>query len=456
MRNSYIKFLPIVSIVTLGMVGCSPAIYRTNLSVIRDDYSKKSREIDNISTLRQQSIQEKETIFSKKIECLSNSWQKFALDNNERMKEYSIRTSRSAAENLVLHKVELEKILNGGYEYIERDISGKNILKYKKYNMGLYDLAQEVKILDTEINFYLKQNKSISQNFKKKMRELDAKARDLEFLKMRKTEVEKSIAQADAQRKKALSMLIPARSDGIQTTRIGTKFAVANIYDKTGKVYSPQSTALSEMVQHALSYNKAISVVDTPYGDAFNYSRYNPLHTKSLAKQHVEKSLNLLSNTYGFAGVVFPSDMYLSGALVEYDEQTVVKPYGTKVSINIDPLSLDSSTKTITIGLILRAVDSNNSVLQDNSLLKEKSVDDKSNKASVYLQNTFFVKKIGADVFEVKSKRLYGGKYGVEVADPINYAVREMIEDATYQVLKKTLPTEHQGFAKDCDSIKEI
>lgn len=146
--------------------------------------------------------------------------------------------------------------------------------------------------------------------------------------------------------------------------------------------------------------------------------------------------------------------MYISGALVQYDQTPSTHPFGTRLSVNLDPLDTSAETETITVGIVLRAISSSDGLILDNGKKINNTTIDKTTaeRASVYVQNTYFVKKIGFNLFEIKSRRLYGGNFTVEVSDPTNYVIKEMAEAGIYSLLKKTIrPDEKQH--GDCDSL---
>lgn len=434
--------LATVSITLLN--GCS--LYATtDLSKIRNTYksSQNQIKIDNISNERQQSVGfDKPTPYARGIACLSEPYLHNVKIINNREKNNSIQKNISYTQQISNLEDNIKKISKtGGYEKIvksykqkpeggfylreEGDIDPATLeLKTEKlYPKSMQTLALDIRLLDEQIS---KNPKNIQNLIT--LRELIA----YEFVELEsELELQKEeLKKIKAEQEKAVQHLGKIGEEKGNADDV-YKVAVADIYDKTGKIFPAESTAISEMVAHALSYNAGMKLVDIPFGDKWNNSRYNP------QSRNPNLSSQILSPNMGFAGMVFPSDMYISGALVQYDELPMTRPFGTRISLNIDPLDLSTDTRTINVGMILRAVNSPNALIMDNSHLNQSK--QTGERASVYVQNTYFVKKIGSNVFEVKSKRLYGGNISIEVADPATYVVKEMVEAGMYKLLKKTI-----------------
>ncbi len=464
----------IILFLMLCLSSCSSIHYTTDINKVRDKYNEKKytkeeydkkkikidenqqdnlSELDRMARQRVAAILNKDTMISPKIACLSTYYKGFAIDVRNNLRQKAKDKLISLGSSIQKYKDDLYKIDNGGYRTARKSSSGK-ISGKKIYRYGIYDLATKIKVLDIENIKATTNEKHLSHKTKRNFEKFDRMNRELAELKSARKRIEQTLKKLEAERNFYLNAYkTKESSEGFDPSKIGTRFSVSNIYDKTSKVYSleAKSTALSDMVEHALSYNNSIVVVNTPYGERVTESRYDPFNNGSNVKGFVSKNKSPLQNN--FTGTLFPSDIFLSGALVQYDDDPPIKPFGTRLGVDIDPLNISSSTKTITIGFVLRAIDSNNSLLVDYSKLKSNENNNKSLKASVYIQNTFFIKKISADLFEVKSDRLYGGDFKVEVADPIQYAVREMVEEATYQILKKTLMPNYQRQANTCDNV---
>lgn len=222
-------------------------------------------------------------------------------------------------------------------------------------------------------------------------------------------------------------------------------YSVSPIYDKTSKIFSGDSTAISEMVAHALSYNHGIRYKDTPFNSNWEWTRAD-ITQNSQYNQSI--------------GSVMPADRYISGALVQYDEGLPV--YNKDLNgfrLSVDPLVLNKNTQIITVGLTLRIADNqgnlhfhgNNEIANLNNndegfnltLANDEMVD--YSPSSVYVENTFFINNIGLDLFEIKSNRNYGGSISVQTSDPKMYAVREMVERAVYELILTTLPNQYRN-----------
>lgn len=426
----------------------------TDLNKIRTEYKSdiNQEKIYNINKKRQLEMEfDKATPYAKGIACLSKPYLTNASSSNTNAMATFNKKIQQANDDIDIHKKNIDIIFKTGGIRTQRSSTGIEQIKVEK---SIQELALEIEKLGLIL--------TLEKHLKKKLALLEKRdnlTNQFEELKEKLNSEENLLAQAEKQKKDYAEHLNNFDNQQSKADDV-FKVAVADIHDKTGKIFPTDSTAISEMVAHALSYNAGIKLVDIPFGNNWNNSRYNPAVNKNLKKiesdDHrlldIQANPNLLSANMGFAGIVFPSDMYISGALVQYDELPMTRPFGTRISLDIDPLHLSTETRTINIGMVLRAVDSTNALIMDNSNTIEK---ENGERASVYVQNTYFVKKIGTNVFEINSKRLYGGDVTVEVADPATYLVREMVESGIYKLLKKTIrPSEmSQEDKMVCDQI---
>ena len=419
--------------------GCSAIHRTTDLDKIRSIYkdNENQQKIQVITNNRQKSITTNdETVYAKGIRCLSKPFVTGMKDLNEINRQARIMEKDGQNDEIIRLQNDIEKITQiGGFTEERINYATGNIYSGKTFLKTINQYALEIADLGYQIDFL---NKTVkSDKDLNKIRNLASKKHLLEFeleeLKTHLESAQNSLIQAQAT-KSATKVAIDSIDDAIENGNDIYKVAVGNIYDKTGKVFPSDSTAISEMVAHALSYNHGIKLVDIPFGSDWSETRYNPL--SGINSSSLGDNPSLLSSHSGVSGIVFPSEMYISGALVQYDDLPISKPFGTQITVNIDPLDASTGTKTITVGMILRAVSSNNALILDDGDIEQGRGGDR---ASVYVQNTYFVKNIGANMFEIKSKRLYGGGIAVEVSDPVNYVIREMVEAGVYKVLKKSL-----------------
>lgn len=440
------KLTLLTTVISLSLLGCSPIHRTTDLNKIRSIYtnSENQAKISDIAKTRQQSIKLNEdlTAYSKKIQCLSPSYANSMEHQNKVTQTQKLLEHQGILDEIQRLKNDIQKITKtGGYQKLKINNQPNQKGEYveaesKIFNLTINQYAILIKEMDMKIEF----SKSIAKTQKDNqklinlMHQRENYAFEFEELKNYLEQIQEELKIKDDDLKKSNKILEDLNNEKSSANDV-FKVSVAEIYDKTGKVFDKSSTAISEMVAHALSYNYGIKLVDIPFTDNWSTSRYNPIKDTRHSGETFTKSPAL------FAGSVFLSDMYISGALVQYDELPASKPFGTRVSINLDPIDLSNDTRTITVGMILRAVGSNDALILDNAKRNDDGTTNKitGERASTYVQNTYFVKKIGVNMFEVQSKRLYGGNITVEVSDPATYVIKEMVEAGVYDLLKKTI-----------------
>lgn len=227
---------------------------------------------------------------------------------------------------------------------------------------------------------------------------------------------------------------------GKELKKLALRISVAPIYDKTGKVFPPGSTAISDMVINSLSYVGAINVVETPLSGDLTESR-----TNIMSKDYVHLSTELKKNVVNIAtknghipfGALFPSNLHIAGALIEYDEGTEIPSPSTR--LDIDALSLRKDTNVITAGLNLRLINSIDGEVLSNS--------DKGKRGSVILSSRFYKVNVANSLYKIISSRQFGLDYSVVVADPKHYVIQELVEKGVAELLL-ALPNE-----KVCDEV---
>ena len=206
------------------------------------------------------------------------------------------------------------------------------------------------------------------------------------------------------------------------------RISVAPIYDKTGKVFPGGSTAISDMTINALSYVKGFRIVETPLSGDISESRVN-----LLSQKYVYLSKGVKDNIVGVAnkishipfGVLYPSDLHITGALVQYDEGT--ETLSPEIGIDIDAFSAKRSVDTISIGLQLRLINSSDGEILSNSK--------QGKRGSVLLSNKFYKIKLDSSLFKLISSKQYGLDYSVTVEDPKQYVIQEMVEKGVAELL---------------------
>lgn len=376
-----------------------------------------------IAIQRSMTIKDSETSFSKPISCLSDSWLKASIAH---------------------HFFESQRAINQVVAQLRRDESlRKYINSSNGYNAAV---SQEVAKKLQELHWELEKLGLKKTLFQKQI--------DKGFLSQKQQDeyiaILKRIAQVNdriSEYKSLQLALRKAAQSPMQKLRDGRglfTFGVAPIYDKTGKIFTPGTTALSEFVAHALSYNQAINVIDTPYNDPHpNSSRVKISNLQSLQLQSI--------------GHAFPTHFFISGALVQYDEGDVKRDVNS-ASLNLRSVQLRGNLQRITVGLVLRLVDSSNGMIdysrflhQDNDgsykLIGNQDGNHKSN--SIYLENTFFVQSMGGGLNRIISSKHWNIDIHTSVADPKNYAVREMVEKGVYELLKHTLPNYRVDYSRN-------
>lgn len=415
-------------LLSLSLASCSTI---GDLSKIRQTYSSPQvqAQIKSVDRERVQSMEQFDTrtIYSDRIQCLG----KYIAQNSSRAidKSYlgTYAVNRDDEEKARIEVEKREKIL----EKKKEELRKKRLLFQEKTEI-IANMKNTQQLKKTELT-------------KQEVKKLALYTVDLKQLGLEITNLD---AQIQAE-EKALntarsnvtlsSVLFKQQTLAFVKGRSMPSYSVAKIYDKTSKVYTPDSTALSELVAHALSYNPAIRYKDAPF-----HSYWQDSHAKIMNNNNQLSIGNLLN-----------ADRYISGALVQYDEGLPVSnSVLNSFRLSIDPVSFDKRVKVITVGLILRSVGTNNgemlfegynnitpTVGNNGRAMNIGFKDFESiNPSSVYIQNTFFVKQIGTSAFEIISKRNYGGSVSIETSDPKTYAIREMVERGVYELLLKSLP----------------
>jgi hypothetical protein len=217
--------------------------------------------------------------------------------------------------------------------------------------------------------------------------------------------------------------------------QLALKVSVGPIYDKTSKVFPFGSTAISDMVINSLSYVKAISVVETPLSGDITESRTNILSANynKLAKIYKDNIVAIGNKTGHIPfGVLFPSTLHITGALVQYDEGS--DTLSPTIKLDVDAFSFRRSVDVITVGLHLRLINSTDGEVLSNST--------KGKRGSVLLSNKFYKLSLDNSLFRIINAKQYGLDYSVTVADPKHYVIQEIVEKGIAELLS-VLPNEN-------------
>lgn len=188
-------------------------------------------------------------------------------------------------------------------------------------------------------------------------------------------------------------------------------FAVNDIFDKTGKVYPATSTALSDMVLHAVAKMNLVNVYD--YESSTIRSRVNyvastyPNHKSWKKKPLVLREIPV--------GVLKPSAYTISGALTQFDERE-----NKRFNIDIDVIGYNNKFKTTDVAIDLRLVNSSRGLIVLPT--------DTSKSISVSLTNRLITASHDGDYFKLINGDDYGLSYFHEINDPKYYALREIVE----------------------------
>lgn len=227
------------------------------------------------------------------------------------------------------------------------------------------------------------------------------------------------------------------------------RMAVAPIRDKTGKIFDGGSTVLSDMVMDSITRFKHFDVLETPLSpDGLVESRTNFLDPRYKMPTGIVQNFSAtMTNLQHLpVGVVFPSNYYVSGAIVQYDEVKSV-PAKRDLGLDIDQYQLKRGVEAITVGLNLRLIDSWTGAVVRMS--------DTGELASVSLSNTFYTIKTGHNFFRLIGTKDYGIDYTVEVGDPKTAAVKEMIDKGVYKLLEKFLKP-YQVYNYNCEEPEYV
>ncbi|MDO4643694.1 MAG: CsgG/HfaB family protein [Cardiobacteriaceae bacterium] len=227
------------------------------------------------------------------------------------------------------------------------------------------------------------------------------------------------------------------------------RMAVAPIRDKTGKIFDLNSTVLSDMVIDSMARFKHFDILETPLApDSLIESRNNFLDPRYKMPPGIVQNFasTMTSLQHLPIGTVFPSNYYISGAIIQYDENQSL-PTKRNIGVDISQYQGKREVDTITVGITLRLVDS-----WTGSVAR---VSDTADLASISLTNTFYTIKTSHNFFRLIGTKDYGIDYSVEVGDPKTAAVKEIIDKAVYKLLEKFLKP-YQVYKYNCEEPEYV
>lgn len=211
------------------------------------------------------------------------------------------------------------------------------------------------------------------------------------------------------------------------------RMAISPIRDKTGKIFDINSTVLSDMVMDAVAKFKHFDVLETPMApDGLTDSRNNFLDPRYTMPAGIVQnfSATMTSLQHLPVGVIFPSNYYISGAIIQYDEDSVIPPQ-RDISADIYQYQFQRRADALTTTINLRLVDS-----WTGAVVRIAGSDEL---ASVNLTNTFYKIQTQHNFFRLIGTKDYGIDYSVTVGDPKTAVVKEMVDKGVYQLLDKFL-----------------
>lgn len=433
---------------------------------------------------RSAAIQDSETAFSPAIACLSDHWLEWQtsstkVDIEDTKKQLSKKIADANLKGNLKpdrnNRFDFDEVLAAiKNEEIELQKTNKRLLLERRLiDKKIDDGGNITKKIQKDGNISITQYRGISQQERSKYLTIETALTE-------NTERSQELS--------SLRSVVNEAKAPIQGLRSANKFfriSVSPVFDKTGKIYDKDSTALSDLITHALTYNTAINVVDTPYNS----------DSAVISRATIKDATSF--------GQAFPTNMFISGALVQYDEGDA-KPYLDYLRLNLDTVDLSKEIKSVTVGLALRLVQSDDSSVyyskffaspkeangkeiakieqkikttewqldelnkgqddedevrakikeNEETLVglkqrKEKLLGDSNNfetlltgskSPSVLMENTFFTQDMGGGILRIIGSKNWSVDTHVTVSDPKMYAVREMIERAVYELLKRAVP----------------
>ncbi len=191
------------------------------------------------------------------------------------------------------------------------------------------------------------------------------------------------------------------------------KASVGEIIDKTGKVEGVGGNVLtqsaSEMALIALSRTKAIHLVGSTDKSVLQYNlvKRNPTQTQ----------LSLLG--VGNLGSVLPSHFFITGSISEYNSDMRTRNLSFNFFRKFLDTNFSATDRVINIAMDLRVVGSSSGHILTN---------EKGEMLALSLQNTVITRNFNGSIFRILSDAGGGANLAVKIADPVHFAIREIIE----------------------------
>ena len=231
-----------------------------------------------------------------------------------------------------------------------------------------------------------------------------------------------SIESGDTLYSKSLQCLGSLKPD----VKVKPNITVSRILDKTGKVFpdvgQEASTALSDMVMNALAKARVFEVTETPLEASTNHGTRVDITNMPL----IQNNPVLIGQASVLpVGVLFPSDAFISGALIQYDESSDISRDNNFLSLGIDLLSYNKQVTVIKIGLHLRMLNSRSG--------KVTTINGKP--MSLIATNRLLSMRKGLNLYKIISSENREIDYVVETSDPTHYAVYEMVEKTVFDLV---------------------
>lgn len=206
----------------------------------------------------------------------------------------------------------------------------------------------------------------------------------------------------------------------------GFRIGVDNIYDKTGEVFGT-SDGISDMVLGAFSKMNFLPMVNLNKASVYGNLNIRENLFSINYKNHKKYTQNPGIIAQMPIGVLKPTDFYISGALLQYDKKSK-----NKTNIDIKYASFGRDFDIIDVALDLRVVNSTMGII---SMPSHKKTGRKSTYIS--LQNRVVSFSVDGEYFKLIHDDAYGINISHQIGDPTQYAVREIVELATLELVSK-------------------
>jgi len=210
---------------------------------------------------------------------------------------------------------------------------------------------------------------------------------------------------------------------------LSDRFAgISPIRDKTGRVYPATSTAVSDMVAHALAKTgliRVIDIVDSQEDRINDFTTFSKIDSKS--KTVLESTPQLIPAIP--KGFLYQPFFHFAGAITEFNERE-----STNLDAEIKFFGFDYNSNVIDVALDLRIISSS-----DGSI----GISDRGPNTISVANRLIFV-GTEFDYFRIINDDAYRGQFAYQIGDPRFYAVRELAEYATLELLSNLFSLDWQ------------